>query len=86
MDLRNRSIALRERWCHHYTAYYSLDGDTVDGASTRGPTGSLLVDTMQRKTERDTQITYSAVERKTWMGRKYKERDRERERERERER
>ena len=36
IDLRNRSIALRERWCHRSTAYESVDGDTVDGATVVG--------------------------------------------------
>ena len=36
MDLRNRSIALHERWCHRSTADQSLDGDTVDGATVVG--------------------------------------------------
>ena len=36
MGLRNRSIALRERWCHRSTADYSLDGDTVDDATFVG--------------------------------------------------
>ena len=34
--MHNRSIALRERWCHRSTADESLDGDMVDGATVVG--------------------------------------------------
>ena len=42
VDLRNRSIALRERWCHRTTADESLDGDTVDGATVMGRVPALI--------------------------------------------
>ena len=42
MDLRDRSIALRERWCHRSTADYLLDGDTVDGATVVGRDPSFI--------------------------------------------
>ena len=36
VDLRNRSIALRERWCHRSTADKYLDGEPIDGATCVG--------------------------------------------------
>ena len=43
IDLRNRSIALRERWYHRSTADdQSLHGDTVDGATVMGRVPALI--------------------------------------------